>query len=61
MSLQQSARLNGIDPNADIKDLFIQLPTQPASQTKPVRSLVVILLLTNQGLTTVNSLAELAK
>jgi hypothetical protein len=32
MSLIQSARMNGIDPNAYLKDIFTRLPTLPASR-----------------------------
>ena len=32
MSLIQSAKLNGHDPYAYLKDVFTRLPTQPASR-----------------------------
>jgi len=32
MSLIQSAKLNGHDPFAYLKDVFLRLPTQPASR-----------------------------
>ena len=32
MSLIQSAKLNGHDPYAYLKDILTRLPTQPASQ-----------------------------
>ena len=34
MSLIQSARLNGHDPYAYLKDVFTRLPMQPMSRTK---------------------------
>jgi hypothetical protein len=32
MSLVQSAKLNGHDPHAYLRDVLVRLPTQPASK-----------------------------
>ncbi len=37
ISLIQSARLNGHDPYADLKDVFTRLPTQRTSEITELR------------------------